>query len=101
MGGFSGFGVVIENMKINKLLFEIAQNLNLRGSINVQLRLTDSGPIVFEINPRFSSTVRFRHMMGFEDVIWSIKDILNIPLPEYKKPEQGTKFYKGFSEYVT
>lgn len=99
-GGFSGFGVVVENKEIENLLIKIAAHLNLLGSINVQLRMTANGPYVFEINPRFSSTVKFRHMMGFEDVIWCIQDALGDAVSNYTKPKQGTRFYKGFTEYV-
>ena len=52
----------------------VAEALELEGSMNVQLRLTDDGPRIFEINPRFSSTVYMRHLIGFDDVVWSIKD---------------------------
>lgn len=99
-GGFSGFGVVTENEAIHQLLVQIATGLNLVGSINVQLRLVVKGPCVFEINPRFSSTVRFRHLMGFDDVIWSVQDALGLPIDSYQPPINGTKFYKGFTEYV-
>ncbi len=97
---YSGFGVVVENEAIEQLLTTIADGLALRGSINVQLRLAEKGPCVFEINPRFSSTAMFRHLMGFEDIIWSIQDALGIPVSNYSKPLVGTKFYKGFTEYV-
>ncbi len=97
---YSGYGEVVENEAISKLLFSIANTLNLVGSINVQLKFSNKGPCVFEINPRFSSTVRFRHLMGFEDIIWSIQDSLNQPLNEYLPPKTGAKFYKGFTEYV-
>ena len=56
--------------------------------------------MVFEINPRFSSTVLFRHMMGYEDVIWSIQDKLGLELDSYRINQSINKFYKGFSEYV-
>jgi carbamoyl-phosphate synthase large subunit len=52
----------------------LAEALDLRGSINVQLRITTNGPRIFEINPRFSSTVLMRHQMGFCDLVWSIQD---------------------------
>ena len=55
---------------------------------------------LIEINPRFSSTVMFRHLMGFEDVIWSIQDTFGLPLSSYLHSEIGTQFYKGFQEYV-
>jgi carbamoyl-phosphate synthase large subunit len=53
----------------------IAIGLDLRGSMNVQMRLTDQGPRVFEINPRFSSTVLMRHRIGFTDVIWALNEV--------------------------
>lgn len=101
MGGFTGFGIVCYDKKIDDLLAKIATRLNLNGSINVQLRLSSDGtPVVFEINPRFSSTVMFRHLLGFEDVIWSIQDALKLPISEYLPPENGKQFYKGFNEYI-
>lgn len=101
MGGFSGYGEVVEDASIEKLLVEMAEKLNLVGSINVQLRLTTKGPVVFEINPRFSSTVRFRDLFGFKDVIWSIEDKLGLPLSDYTPVDlAGRKFYKGFNEYI-
>jgi len=100
-GGFSGYGEVIENDEINNLLLEIAKKIDLTGSINVQLRLTPKGPVVFEINPRFSSTVLFRHMFGFTDVLWSIEDKAGVPLSAYTAKPAGRKFYKGFNEYIS
>ncbi|MCA6378176.1 MAG: ATP-grasp domain-containing protein [Cytophagales bacterium] len=99
-GGYSGFGEVIESEPITLLLNSIAQNINLQGSINVQLRMISDVPYVFEINPRFSSTVRFRNMFGFNDVLWSIQDALNIKVSDYERHQNLSRFYKGFSEYV-
>jgi len=99
-GGYSGYGEVVENEQITILLEAIANKLNLTGSINVQLRLTDKEPVVFEINPRFSSTVFFRHMFGFEDLIWSIEDALELEISPYDNDFVGKQFFKGFSEYI-
>ena len=100
VGGFSGYGSVESDPEITNLLLTMAEKLNLRGSINVQLRTSPKGPCVFEINPRFSSTVMFRHLMGFEDVIWSIQDALSLSLAEYLPNKNFKKFYKGYQEYV-
>lgn len=100
-GGQTGFGEVVESEVIADLLEGIANQFNLRGSINVQLRMSDNGPIVFEINPRISSTVLFRHLLGFNDLVWSIQDTFNLPLSHYIPPPIHSKFYKGYSEYVT
>tara|TARA_R110002073_G_scaffold325056_1_gene503579 strand:+ start:13799 stop:14752 length:954 start_codon:yes stop_codon:yes gene_type:complete len=99
-GGYSGYGEVIRNQEITSVLIQIAEKLNLIGSINVQLRLTSKGPVVFEINPRFSSTVLFRHKFGFNDLLWSIEDQTNQELSKYIEVESGRKFYKGFSEFI-
>lgn len=100
MGGFTGYGEVIENKVIEQLLHNLAEKLQLTGSINVQLRLTSKGPVVFEINPRFSSTVRFRDLLGFKDIKWSIEDSMGIPVSSYIETSVGKKIYKGFNEYI-
>jgi carbamoyl-phosphate synthase large subunit len=99
-GGYSGYGQVIKNKNITILLENISKKINLKGSINVQLRIKNNIPYVFEINPRFSSTVLFRHLFGFEDLIWSIEDLMNDSISEYIPNENVTKFYKGFQEYI-
>ena len=58
------------------------------------------GPVIFEINPRFSSTVRFRDLLGFKDIQWSIEDMIGIPISDYKATSIGKKIYKGFNEFV-
>jgi carbamoyl-phosphate synthase large subunit len=73
-GGFTGWARVIDDEVTSQMCKRIAEGLDLRGSMNVQLRLTDQGPRVFEINPRFSSTVMMRHRMGFSDVLWAIEE---------------------------
>ena len=74
-GGFTGWARVIEDKETVEMCQHIATGLDLRGSMNVQLRLTDAGPRVFEINPRFSSTVLMRHRMGFTDVLWMLDEL--------------------------
>lgn len=58
--------------------------------MNVQLRLTDHGPRVFEINPRFSSTVLMRHRLGFSDVLWAIDEAQGKTLTYPLIPDKGT-----------
>ena len=91
---------MIENNDITDLLEKLAVKLDLVGSINVQLRITKNLPKVFEINPRFSSTVLYRHLFGFEDLIWSIEDRLGHKLSNNREHAIGRKFYKGFEEYI-
>lgn len=73
-GGFTGWARIISDIAIEKMCVRIAEGLDLRGSMNVQLRVTPAGPRVFEINPRFSSTVLMRHRVGFTDVLWALAE---------------------------
>ena len=98
-GGFTVKGTVIDNEAIEDYVRSISEALNVVGVINMQLRLTPNGPVLFEINPRISSTVVFRHKLGFEDLLWAIEDLANFPLRDYIKPKAGTKFYRGLAEY--
>ncbi|MBT3992489.1 MAG: ATP-grasp domain-containing protein [Gammaproteobacteria bacterium] len=80
VGGFTGWAKIIDDSAISNTCKTIAEGLNLRGSMNVQLRLTDNGPRVFEINPRFSSTTLMRHQLGFSDVQWAVNEVVGNPV---------------------
>ena len=84
-GGFSQQVELVTGGITNEFPGELAGQLDFQGSINVQFRCTDHGCVPFEINPRFSSTVYFRHRFGFKDVLWSLdvyegKDVAYTPL---------------------
>lgn len=83
-GGFTGWARVIDDPESSRICEILARDLNLSGSMNVQLRLTDAGPRVFEINPRISSTVLMRHQLGFSDVVWMFEEHLGkkVEFPE-------------------
>jgi carbamoyl-phosphate synthase large subunit len=100
LNGYSNYGKVVNNQIVNDLLKALAEKINLVGSINVQFKISKKGPCIFEINPRFSSTVRFRDMMGFKDLLWSLEDVLDMPISNYEIPSEGTSFYKGFEEFI-
>jgi carbamoyl-phosphate synthase large subunit len=89
-GGRTLWATVISNVEITKLCELIALALDLVGAINIQLILTDNGPKVFEINPRYSSTIEMRHEIGFMDLIWGLDEALEFPKREYLKPISGT-----------
>jgi len=84
--GTTSWAKVIDNKEVLEMCRKIAKGIELRGSMNIQLILTDSGPRVFEINPRFSSTVLMRHKLGFCDFLWSLDEAkgLSIDFPSIK-----------------
>lgn len=99
-GGLTGSGIVEVIPEIEQLLNAVAMYLDLQGCINVQLRMRAGVPYVFEINPRFSSTVRFRHKLGFSDVIWSMQDRSRSIVDRYQAPTVGTRFYKIYEDVI-
>lgn len=98
-GGYSGYGELIQDEQIDSFLKKLAESLQLMGSINIQFRFHNGVPVIFEINPRFSSTVFFRKLFGFNDLLWSIQDKLDQPIDDFKL-NNLRYFYKGFLEYV-
>jgi carbamoyl-phosphate synthase large subunit len=79
--GASVWAQVVRDDEIVAYCTAIAEKINLRGSINIQLINTAQGPKAFEINARFSSTVGLRHKLGFTDLVWAIQDqVLDIPV---------------------
>lgn len=98
--GITNYGELIENLEIEKFVETIAEEMDLTGAINIQLRLTEDGPRVFEINPRFSSTVFFRHLLGFQDLVWRLMIEKNRALPCFVKPGKNIKIFRGQQEFV-
>ena len=95
--GMTYFAKVIQNKKIERALRIIAEISKLEGSLNVQLKIFNNKISIFEINPRLSSTVMMRHMLGFKDCIWWIDYFLNKKIP--KKPKiKNRKILKIFEE---
>ncbi len=68
-GGLSKSITVEAHPAITDVLHQISEAAGVNGCFNVQLRLTEAGPVVFEINPRLSSTLRMRHLAGFTDLV--------------------------------
>jgi carbamoyl-phosphate synthase large subunit len=100
VGGSTGKAIVVKNLEIEKYIEQIISAWNVPGLYNIQLRLTKDGPRLFEINPRVSSTVVFRDMLGFKDFKWWVLETLDMELSHYKEVRVGTKIYRGSAEYI-
>ncbi|MCK4974189.1 MAG: ATP-grasp domain-containing protein [Sulfurimonas sp.] len=74
-GGMTSFATICNEEKLREYSLKIANSFNLEGSINIQSRKVGNDFYIFEINPRFSSTVYVRNYFGFKDVLWWINDI--------------------------
>lgn len=90
---------VVADGRIEELLRQIASAADLAGVLNVQLRIRDGEPVPFEINPRFSSTVKMRHMIGFSDLVWAVNARSGARPPEFEAPV-GATIYRLSREIV-
>ena len=69
--------VIYNNDELARESVDFAKKIDLFGSINVQLKITSKGPVIFEVNPRFSGTVYMRHLLGFDDLKWILNYKMN------------------------
>jgi|LGVF01.2.fsa_nt_gb carbamoyl-phosphate synthase large subunit len=63
--GLTNKASVVVDEEISRYCVRIAEKLGYIGPLNLQLRLTQRGPVLFEINPRFSSTESARAYYNF------------------------------------
>ena len=83
----SGYSYRVElkkNKEMEDLAEKVANLFSLEGFFNIQLIKKDDKLYIFEINPRISGTVRFRHMLGFKDVLWWLDMLDGKNVEEYK-----------------
>lgn len=81
--GITQVAITEQNQIINDLCIDIQEKLKANGPFNVQLIMVDKVPYVFEVNPRFSTSVVLTMAAGINEVDLLIKDHLNI---EYSVP---------------
>ena len=74
---------------IDDFIVDITKHLKPYGPTNFQLRLTEKGPTVFEINPRFSGTTPIRTMFGINEVEVIVNAVLFGKMPQKIKKKRG------------
>jgi carbamoyl-phosphate synthase large subunit len=88
------------NIEIEKKLFKIADKIDLNGSINIQFKIHNNQIKIFDINPRLSSTLKLRHLIGFQDCLWWINDKINIKEKKKVKLKKFKYAVKYFDEKI-
>lgn len=83
-GGGTSWCETYFDQELEEICKKVAKAIDLHGSMNIQLRKHENQYYIFEVNPRFSSTVHMRTKLGFQDVLWSIEDSANFTLFEPK-----------------
>jgi carbamoyl-phosphate synthase large subunit len=100
LGGLTSQIRIEQHAAIDAMLQKLAGALPDFVTLNVQLRLTEAGPRIFEINPRFSSTVMLRHRIGFRDLLWACQARFGESIRPAFNPPIGTRVFRRYSELV-
>ena len=97
-GGMSIFVELVHDAATEVIAEKLAKIFELRGSINIQMRKVDSKYCVFEINPRISSTMGFRHQLGFNDAAWWIDMFEGEKIEKYVTPVENIHGIRNVEE---
>lgn len=100
-GDSTGYAEVVNIPAISELVVAITGRLMFPCAFNLQLRIRDGKPMIFEMNPRFSSTVLARHLLGFPDLSDWIAKSLSLPAPKPHDTQPGQKFMRYFSYMIS
>lgn len=102
--GASISGVVEDNQDIERYLHAVADALVEFGwdfgNVNIQLRLSESGLNLFEINPRLSSTESPKAKMGFDTVTAYFQNMVQNEVSILEVPSPGTSFLRYYADIV-
>jgi len=86
--------------EIDAYVRKLTLSLKPYGPINFQLRLTDRGPVVFEINPRFSGTTSIRALFGVNEVEAVIKKLTGAETESEYKEKEGVVIRYFDNHYI-
>ncbi len=78
---------VVWDPEIETTCRNVVEAFEVWGPINLQLRKTAAGIRIFEINPRFSSSVVMRSFFGFNSPEFALRDLVleeSLPSPEIR-----------------
>lgn len=91
--GLTAKAQVLPESDLGQYCERVLEGIGCLGPANVQLRLTASGPVIFEINPRFSSTTSARAYYGYNEAEMCIRHfILSEPI---RRPLiRGGRFFR-------
>ena len=103
-GGNTYRGIIDSHDEVRAAVEKVTRKFNQFGPSNFQMRLTDRGPVTFEINPRFSGTTAMRAFYKFNEP----ETVINYVLFHKKEPMNHSngivmrytnEIYLPFSEY--
>lgn len=86
--------------EIDAYIRKLTKSLKPYGPINFQLRLTKHGPVVFEINPRFSGTTPIRALFGVNEVEAVIQKLIGATAKSEYMEKEGVAIRYFENQYI-
>jgi len=83
--GVSDRGRTVRDPRLLDLAIRCADAMTFRGAVNLQCRMLDDRPVVFEINPRFSGSIQLTEAAGARFAEWLVR----LSMGEYVAPSLG------------
>lgn len=71
--GVTDRGRTVRNQRLLDLAIRCADAFDFRGAVNLQCRMLDDAPVVFEINPRFSGGIQLTEAAGARFAEWLVR----------------------------
>jgi carbamoyl-phosphate synthase large subunit len=71
--GVTDRGRTVRSRPLMDLAVRCAEVLRFKGAVNVQCRVVDGTPVIFEINPRFSGGIQLTIAAGADFAEWTIR----------------------------
>lgn len=100
MHGTSCYIEPVASPEIEEEVSRWACELGGLGPLNFQFRMTATGPVCIEVNPRFSGTVGVRHFFGYNDVEFAVRSFLLKEKIVQPSIRQGTVLRYWQEEYI-
>ncbi|MGL1934876.1 MAG: ATP-grasp domain-containing protein [Fibrobacterales bacterium] len=99
--GCSWYAQTVTDDEILQYCLDIVKVSKIQGAFNIQVKKTEKGVFLLEINARFSSLVAARALCGFCDLEWSLKKALSIPytIPTHYTPIRFQRFFGEVVDY--
>lgn len=80
------------DVEIHELLAEVGEKFKPFGPLNVQLKITERGPVIFELNCRCSGTTGMRAHFGYNEPEWMIRHFVLGESVQLPKVTEGKMF---------
>lgn len=71
--GVTDRGRTVRDQSLIDLALRCAEVFEFRGAVNVQCRVVDGTPVIFEINPRFSGGIQLTMAAGADFAEWTVR----------------------------